>query len=347
MFNVELVSDRLARTTLERRRHKESERRERIFNDTVRTMGVDKEALDLQVTEKKKQEAAAKKEQDAYDAEMLHSRKAANILQNQQVKEKRALEKAVVTFRRQNQQPRSQREFDLNDPDLCRKTDQGDAQMILPGLVGEDPESKSRLQRQREQLRGWLVQQQAEQAAKRNQQKLEEQRYERNRVETDNVAVQLQNQEKERREAAAIANKDYNLAKIKEKNNLQRQLTEADAECTPSVVGVPGLCPSSDRRAPPESLQQINQFQKHQIEEKRRTELNKKREEERYDRVRLDSARAALLLERQQARLDKQLRRHLDNANVQLAEAHRRQKPDIDRGRIDDSFFSQFNTCSR
>uniref|UniRef100_A0A3B4ZKR6 RIB43A-like with coiled-coils protein 2 n=1 Tax=Stegastes partitus TaxID=144197 RepID=A0A3B4ZKR6_9TELE len=217
MFNVELVSDRLARTTLERRRHKESERRERIFNDTVRTMGVDKEALDLQVTEKKKQEAAAKKEQDAYDAEMLHSRKAANILQNQQVKEKRALEKAVVTFRRQNQQPRSQREFDLNDPDLCRKTDQGDAQMILPGLVGEDPESKSRLQRQREQLRGWLVQQQAEQA----------------------------------------------------KNNLQRQLTEADAECTPSVVGVPGLCPSSDRRAPPESLQQINQFQKHQIEEKR------------------------------------------------------------------------------
>uniref|UniRef100_A0A3B4ZTH1 RIB43A-like with coiled-coils protein 2 n=1 Tax=Stegastes partitus TaxID=144197 RepID=A0A3B4ZTH1_9TELE len=319
MFNVELVSDRLARTTLERRRHKESERRERIFNDTVRTMGVDKEALDLQVTEKKKQEAAAKKEQDAYDAEMLHSRKAANILQNQQVKEKRALEKAVVTFRRQNQQPRSQREFDLNDPDLCRKTDQGDAQMILPGLVGEDPESKSRLQRQREQLRGWLVQQQAEQAAKRNQQKLEgtlEQRYERNRVETDNVAVQLQNQEKERREAAAIANKDYNLAKV-------------------------GHCgTSSDRKGLMWNLL-IRLFSVRL----QRTELNKKREEERYDRVRLDSARAALLLERQQARLDKQLRRHLDNANVQLAEAHRRQSVTFRQHAV--FFFSQFNTCSR
>lgn len=54
-----------------------------------------------------------------------------------------------------------------------------------------------------------------------------------------------------------------------------------------------------------------------------RTELERKQEEERYDRLRLDSARAALLMERQQARLNKQLRRNLDSVNVQLARAHK------------------------
>lgn len=86
------------------------------------------------------------------DADMLHNSKVACILHNRQMKEKQAMEKAVVNYRHQYQQPWSQREYDLNNL--------GDAQMMLPGLVGEDLESKSRCQRQREQLREWLSQQQ-------------------------------------------------------------------------------------------------------------------------------------------------------------------------------------------
>lgn len=48
-----------------------------------------------------------------------------------------------------------------------------------------------------------------------------------------------------------------------------------------------------------------------------------KREEEQHDRIRLDSARAAQLMERQQARLSKQLRRDLDRTNVKLAQQQR------------------------
>lgn len=36
----------------------------------------------------------------------------------------------------------------------------------------------------------------------------------------------------------------------------------------------------------------------------------------------MTSARAALLLERQQARINKELRRTMDNTNAQLAQAH-------------------------
>lgn len=50
-----------------------------------------------------------------------------------------------------------------------------------------------------------------------------------------------------------------------------------------------------------------------------------KREEEQHDRVRLDSGRAALLLERRQTKLNKQLRRQLDSTNVRLAETRRQQ----------------------
>lgn len=81
------------------------------------------------------------------DVEMLH---------NQQVEEKHAMEKAIVNYVNQ---------YDLDNP--------GDAQMMPPGLVGEDPDSKSRLQRQSEQLREWLIQQQTERAADKNREKLE------------------------------------------------------------------------------------------------------------------------------------------------------------------------------
>uniref|UniRef100_A0A3Q3MQP1 RIB43A domain with coiled-coils 2 n=1 Tax=Mastacembelus armatus TaxID=205130 RepID=A0A3Q3MQP1_9TELE len=157
MLNAELASDCNNRATLRRRRHTETERQGRIFNDKVRSIGLDKEGLDMQVKEKKKQEEAEKEKQNAYAADMLHNSKVASILHSRQVKEKRAIEKAIVNYQHQCQQ-----ENDLNNLDHCRKTDIGDAQMMPPGLVGEDLESKSRLKKQREQLREWLIQQQSE-----------------------------------------------------------------------------------------------------------------------------------------------------------------------------------------
>lgn len=60
-----------------------------------------------------------------------------------------------------------------------------------------------------------------------------------------------------------------NESKADTTNQLQGQLTGIDVKPTLGMVGVLGLCPSSDRRAPPESLQQVIQFQKYQIEEKK------------------------------------------------------------------------------
>ncbi|XP_068595105.1 LOW QUALITY PROTEIN: RIB43A-like with coiled-coils protein 2 [Brachionichthys hirsutus] len=375
MFNIELFSDRMVRAGTERRRQTENERRERIFNQKERTIGLDKDTLNMQMAEKKKQEEEAKEGNKRYDADTLHNSKAACLLFRKQEKERRAMEKAIATYRHQYQQPRSQREYDLNDPDRCRKTELSDAQMMPPGLVGEDPDFKIRRQRQREQQRDWLIQQQRERAAERHQQELHgsygisdtfshthshthkapthlmffassDRLYDQSRAELDDKVLQLHSVEMEKRKAAAIAAKEFNVAKIEAKRQ-QGQLGGGGDEPTPGGARVAGLCPSSDRPDPPESLQQVVQFQKHQVEEKKRMELETKQEEARLDRVRLDSARTALLLERQQARLNKQLRQHLDSANAKLAQTQKEQKPDIERGSINESFFSKFNACSR
>lgn len=57
-------------------------------------------------------------------------------------------------------------------------------------------------------------------------------------------------------------------AKIKEKGK-QGQLQGVDDEPPLSMMGAPGLCPSDDKSATQEDLQQIIQFQKYQIEEKK------------------------------------------------------------------------------
>lgn len=58
---------------------------------------------------------------------------------------------------------------------------------------------------------------------------------------------------------------------------------------------------------------------------RQRKEVEIKQEEEGHERVRLDSARTALLVERQQARLSRQLRRDFDRTNVKLAQEQRQQ----------------------
>lgn len=97
------------------------------------------------------------------DAEMLHNSRVLNLLHKKQQKEKRTMEKALVAYQHQCQLPWSQREHGL-------KCDDG--QMMLPGLAGEDPYFRVRQQKQKAQLKQWLIEQQTDQSIQRRQQKL-------------------------------------------------------------------------------------------------------------------------------------------------------------------------------
>ncbi|KAM9570861.1 RIB43A-like with coiled-coils protein 2 isoform 3-T5 [Salvelinus alpinus] len=269
---------------------------------------------------------------------------------------------------RLNFQPRwSRREYDLSNPDKIRGQE---GIQMLPGLVGEDPDSQGRLKKQQEQLREWSVQQQHELATARHQQRQEEQQYDQDRVDLDNKALQLQKIEEERRRTVALATKNFNLTKAAENaekrwkewqqqeednrtdilNQLQGELLRESHEQGISVPGLPRLRPDSYKGLTDEQLRHIINCQQQQIDEKRRIQAEQQQEELQQDRFRVASARTALLMERQQARINKQLRRTQDNTNAQLAEAHHEQKKYLEKVYTnipDDSYFSQFNTSSR
>ncbi|XP_036373700.1 RIB43A-like with coiled-coils protein 2 [Megalops cyprinoides] len=366
MSKIELQSDRIAAANLERRRNRELQRKDRIFNAKVRTIGVDKDALDYQVEERRKREEKEAEELRAYAADLERQDQVACLLEQRQKQDRRQLEKAIQQFRQDFQQPESQREFDINNPNLLREQE---GEQALPGLAGQDPDSEERRRRQQEQLREWSLQQQRELEMARQQQKYEDQQYDLSRVALANRAIELQKISEERQRAVATATKEFNLAKVaeaakrqhreqeqEEENNRVEILNQLKAgelsvgqEESSSVVGLARLWLNKGVSA--EYKKHIIDTQLQQAEAKRRASVARQQQELLDDRVRVESARTALLLERQQARISRQLRRAQDNTNAQLAEAQSAQKKYLDKQEYsnipDDSYFSQFNTTSR
>ncbi|KAI4881272.1 hypothetical protein NFI96_033794 [Prochilodus magdalenae] len=338
MSRIQLPSDRIAAAHLDRRRNRELQRQDRIFNAKVRTIGIDKDALDHQVKEKRNNEEAEAKALKEYADDLIRSDRTACILEQRQKEDQRLLDEAIVRFRHQFQQPASRREFDLNDPELLKKQD---GVRILSGLPGEDLASGDRTRRQREQLRDWFIQQQQELAQARELQKLEDQQYDRSRVALDNRALKLQRMEEDFKRATAIAVKEFNQAlaaevserqererRETEENNLVDVLNQLQGELlSENPQRVPGLRVRRDcyKGLTPQQLMHYTNYQQQQAEEKKRVRVRQQEEKLQQDRERLATARAALLQERRQARISKELRRALDNTNSQLAQIQRAQ----------------------
>ncbi|XP_051975668.1 RIB43A-like with coiled-coils protein 2 [Xyrauchen texanus] len=367
MTHVEHLSDQIAAAQLDRRRNTEQQRQERIFNDKFRTIGVDKNALDHQVKERREQDQREANEHKTYVDDLLCSDRVACILGQRQKKDERLMNETIAQFRQQFQQASYRREFDLNDPELLKKQE---GMQILPGLNGEDLSRKDRLRKQQEQLRAWSLKQQQELERAKQQLKEEVYRNEQSMLSLDNRAVELQKMEEECKRSAAIANKDFNLALAAEMTNRRRQerheedednqtdilnqlngdlLTE-NPEQRASVLGLSRMRRDLYKGMTPEELQKYTQYRQQQAEERKCACLEQREKELQDYNMRIASARNALLLERQQARVNKELRRAMDNTNKQLAQTHDAQKKHLQEEYInipDEHYFSQFNTSSR
>ncbi|XP_067292740.1 RIB43A-like with coiled-coils protein 2 [Pseudorasbora parva] len=367
MNQVELLSDRVAAVQLDRKRNRELQRRDRIFNDTVRTIGLEKDALDHQVKERAEKDQREANELKVYADDLLCSDRVACVLEQRQKKDERLLNEAIVQFRQQFQQTTSRREFDLNDPELLKKQE---GVRILPGLPGEDLAQKERLRKQQEQLRAWTLQQQEELERAKQQLQQEMHQYDQSRLSLDSRALELQKKEEQCKRAATIATKDFNLAlaadithrRVKEHheeeennqtdilNQLNGDLLMENPEQNVSVLGLSRLRRDCYKGMRPKELQQYTQHQLEQAEDRKRAIMKQREKELQEHHEQMTSARAALLLERQQARINKELRRALDNTNAQLAQAHDAKKKhlqDVYTNIPDERYFSQFNTSSR
>ncbi|XP_040271568.1 RIB43A-like with coiled-coils protein 2 [Bufo bufo] len=379
MYKLDLPVDLDEAAVLQRRRNAEQQRLSRVFDSRVRTIGMDKEALDVQVHDKKIQKEIENKRQEAFDTQMVQNDKVLCLLDQREKDDIRNLNQAINEFQLQFQKKEDRREFDLYDPlalkkDLPPRLSDDDPRCSVSGvqqLMGEDLTERNRKREQQEQLREWSLQQQQEWARALEDKKFSESLYDKMRIELDRQAMELQKMEVQARREICIFTKEFNKAQASEcleRKKLEKQhqeednfvevtnnsegdlLSENPAQAT-SSFGPHRVVPDRWKGMTPEQMKEVFDVQQHQIQEKMRLKEEERQRQAEWDRKRVQEARAMVLLERQQKRQERELRKAQDHINLQLAQAHEAQKNYLEQEVFEntptDEYFDQFNTTSR
>lgn len=379
MYKLDLPVDYKEAAAIERRRNMEEQRKSRIFNSKTRTIGVDLQALEQQINDRKQQEDYEQKRANAFAADAVRNDKITQLLEKRQQTDEFELNRAMNEFRMLHQQPESRREFDLYDPDYLKKdkparVSDDDPRCGISSLQkfdGEDLNSKARNKYQAEQLREWALEQQRERDQAQKNQDTADRLYELKMRELDQRALDLQRAEEECRKAINLAQADYNQALAKERDEKERlhkqqQLDDNMTEIANHVFGDvltenPAVAQSAfgphrvitDRwkGMSPSQLEDIRRQQDLQRKEKERLQQEKKLRDEEFDRQRVAQARAAMLLEREQERKREELNKRMADENRRLAQEQKAHKDYLDKEVYTNpptaSYYMQFNTSTR
>ncbi|XP_029425027.1 RIB43A-like with coiled-coils protein 2 isoform X1 [Nannospalax galili] len=362
---------------LAKRRHAELCRQRRVFNARTRLIGGDTQAWDVQVQNRKIKEATEKARHETFAAEMRHNDKIACILQDRERRDKKQLCRAITDFQQNFQKLESRREFDLSDPmalkkDLPARLSDNDVRNTISGMqkfMGEDLNFEERRRVQKEQNREWSLQQQREWERARAEHRLAEDLHTQARLQFDETARHLQKLDRSTRKAVCAAVGEFNkkqAAESAERKRQERQQEQADnlaeicsllcgdllsenRQQAASSFGPHRVVPDRWKGMNQEQLEEIRFTQKQQIQEK----LLQEEEHQRnlyWDRCRIQKDHSSLLHERQQQRLQRDLRRALDCSNLSLAREQHSRKKQMDEASTsqpNEDYFSQFNTRSR
>ncbi|XP_052646805.1 RIB43A-like with coiled-coils protein 2 [Harpia harpyja] len=364
---------------LERRRQRELQRQSRIFNARVRTIGVDKDALDTQVKERKIQEAAEKARNEELANEMKQNDKIMCMLEERQKNDIRNVNKAISEFQKNFQKPETRREFDLSDPQALKKDrparlSDNDPRCTISGLqkfMGEDLNYHQRMKFQKEQLREWSLQQQRDWKNALADQKFADDLYDKNRIELDQKTIEQQRKEEESRRAVCAATKDFNrtqAAELADRKRLEKcQKTKEDMDEISSLLQGDLLSENPEQAVSSfgrhrvitdrwkgmnqDQLMAIRYSQQQQVLEKLRLKEEERQRDAEWDRQSIQAARAHLVLERHQQRQNRERRRALDNVNAELSQEQKSKniylKEEAYSNFPTGQYYAQFNTTSR
>ncbi|XP_062490909.1 RIB43A-like with coiled-coils protein 2 isoform X2 [Pezoporus occidentalis] len=379
MSKLVLQQERQEAAALERRRQLELQRQSRIFNARVRTIGVDKDALDTQVKERKIQEAAEKARNEELANEMKQNYKIMCMLEKRHKNDIRNINKAVSEFQKNLQKPETRREFDLNDPQALKKdrparVSDDDPRCTVSGLqkfLGEDLNYDQRMKFQKEQLREWSLQQQKDLKNALADQKFADDLHDKYRIALDQKTMEQQQKEEENRRAVCAATKDFNrsqAAELAEKKKLEKyqkmkddmneissllqgDLLSENPDQAISSFGTHRVITDRWKGMNQDQLRAIRDTQQQQVLEKLRRNQEERRVDAEWDRQRIHTARAQLILERHLQRQNRERRRALDNMNADMSQEQKSKniylKEEEYSNYPTDEYFAQFNTTSR
>lgn len=363
---------------IQRRRLAEEERKKRIFNPKIRQIGIDVNAIEEQVREKKEIEKKEQEREQFFDTQMLLHSKYGQVLDRKRNAERKNHLKEMNEFRIKEQKKEFAREFDLNDPDFLKKQmppriSDDDPQLSVSGMQkfdGEDLTKKERIIAQKAQLHAWIQQQIKENYLKQELDEAERKQWEMKMEEMNNIVRELEKQRRLLKLEKEKAVKEYNvelsiakkekeleemereeLEKLEEISNmLKSDFLNENLEITFNVNDKRRFKPYHMKSFTPEQYEEIQKTREKQLLEK---ELTKKKESTERELLAFQERqyyKTKLMLEREKERTKRR-------ENEELASIHKMQSEemkertrainDLYSNKVTEDFFSQFGTSSR
>ncbi|XP_075395712.1 RIB43A-like with coiled-coils protein 1 isoform X1 [Tenrec ecaudatus] len=378
MYKVDLSSDSKALAAIEARQNREKERQNRFFNVRTRVMGVDVEALNSQVAERKLRETTERSRDAAYGANQVQYDLVAQMLEKEQAERKRRLAKKIQDFREQKQQLKNRCEFDLWDPNglkelpshLC-DSDPPSGPASLQCLSGKNLDRAAYLRMQQEQFRYSLERQLQEQQQARFNEMYADMLNDQLCLDMDMRATHLANLEKSCHMAMMSAIANVNKAQVTELAewqhceyqrqqaanfmDIQNQITSDLLTENPQVAQNPNaphrVLPYCWKGMTPEQRAAIRKVQEVQRCEKKAQHQAKKALDEERNSQTTYLAQAMLELEQQERELCTEFRRGLGSFNQQLAKEQKEGQNYLNSiiytNQPTSQYHLQFNTSSR
>ncbi|XP_030590208.1 RIB43A-like with coiled-coils protein 1 [Archocentrus centrarchus] len=378
MYKVDLPVDQSKEKAVERRRVAETARKARIFNTRLRVMGLDLDALNQQVQEKKHQQHMEKQRSKALDKLRIYQDEALMQQDNDKMEKQRAVNIGLTHYWANHQ-----RVEDSHDADLkcglkgafkiaIPESELGPASMqIFKGEgVGEEQMRKEQIKKTERDLRSQMDENKKRHMRNEHREMLASKEL----VQKDLRGLQQAALEEQCKRATRIAHDNYNKAlareqaeKLNEQHKKEEQedlaemwhtmtsdmMTEC-AEAAERQVGggrPPQVIPDRWKGMSPEQLNIIQQEREQQRLEREKQKDAEKIQDAAWDLKLLKLTREAEKEDRRAAELRREQRIQMDHYNMQLAREQLAQQEYLNKtlytNKPTKDFFYQFNTSSR
>ncbi|XP_044066822.1 RIB43A-like with coiled-coils protein 1 isoform X2 [Siniperca chuatsi] len=378
MYKVDLPVDQSIERAVERRRSAETTRKARIFNTRLRVMGLDLDALNQQVQEKKHQQNMDMQRDKAFD-KLRKYHDEALLQQDIDEREKQAaLHSDLTQYWATHQRVEDSRDADLKCglKGAFRITipegELGPASMqILQGEgIGEEQKSREQMKKRERDLQAQIEEKERRHMADKHREML----VSKSLVHQDLRGVQLHALEEECKKAARIALDNYNQAlsteraeKLKDQHRREERenlaelrhtlrsdmMTECGEAAERDVGGgrPPRVLIDKWKGMSPEQLSAIHREREEQRLEKQRRRDAEKIQDAAWELQLLKLSREAEEEERRAAELRREKRLQTDRYNMQLAREQQAYEEYLNKklytNKPTKDYFYQFNTSSR
>lgn len=343
----------------------EEERKQRIFNDKVRTKGVDLDGVDEQIRMKRELKEQEEARERAIAEELLNIERQVAILAQRHEEAKRQVaqdtlkdNQALSNIRRASTPPQ-QPQMDT--------TQQGASNMLL--FAGEDTFKKDRTRQQQNQISQWNDEQSRLKNQRLKAEKDADLLYEQ---QTRAMYLKISELEKEHlrvKNSVKAADRDYNkhLGEMKRDREIHSRIESQQASQyqvqtslvnplltekgnTVSAVSPSRVVPYAYKGMTVDQKKAIIDEQEHQRREKEEARRAQEEEERQWAAQQAAIQRTAMLREREVQRSREDASRRLQTEHSRMT----REKVERDQAtkstyanRATDDFFGQFNTSSR